>query len=207
MLWITHIFNKNKLHSAVLLALVCHLSVSARISCSGEVLPTPPAVNEWATINNLVVGEENDSMLNITQGSRVTSSGGPLGSLSGSYGKVSLSGAGLKWISDYVLYVGNAGKGPLRINDGAVVTNNSNATHVGFASRSYGYLEVNYDGPLLNTLDSSLAIGTFGNGDILIIHGGTVSTTGTGDIGVNAVSVGTVTVSVDTHSSKYCNCA
>lgn len=79
MLWITHIFNKNKLHSAVLLALVCHLSVSARISCSGEVLPTPPAVNEWATINNLVVGEENDSMLNIAQGSRVTSSGGPLG--------------------------------------------------------------------------------------------------------------------------------
>lgn len=91
------------------------------------------------------------------------------------------------------LYVGQSGCGAMTLTGGSTYV--SNLTIVGSASTSVGYLTAtggsNTFGRVTN--DGTLTVGNSGKGTLLVV-GGTNSVGGTGSIGVNAGSVGEITV-------------
>ncbi|MBO9579692.1 MAG: autotransporter-associated beta strand repeat-containing protein [Sphingobium sp.] len=145
----------------------------------------------WSNSSQLSVGVEGTGRLNIEDGGRIVSGSGggiaSIGSLAGSTGTVTVTGAGSSWKAQG-LNVGTGGSGVLTIADGAMV--DSGLSIIG-AAQGGGTVAVTGPGSTWTT--NALYVGSGGKGDLTITNGGTVSSLNNTYIG-GAGGPGTVTV-------------
>src|SRR5690606_37988410 len=117
-----------------------------------------------------------------------------IGGESGSGGMVIVTGKGSSWENDRYLYVGRAGTGALRIEDGGTIS--SHRGFIGNDSGSEGTVIVTGEGSTWEN-DTTLYVGHSGTGTLTIADGGTVRTV-IGMIGLYPDSEGSaVTVTGD----------
>lgn len=139
---------------------------------------------------SLFAGYDGTGTLDIKNGADVTTSAGFIGYAAGSVGTVTVDGSGSTWIGA-TLYAGYTGTGTLNITGGADVT--SGVSYIGRNTGGTGTVTVDGSGSTWNTGSSTISTGYNGTGTLNITNGADV-TSGTGYIGKNAGSVGTVTV-------------
>lgn len=152
----------------------------------------------WNTgIYSIFTGYYGTGTLNITNGAGVTNSTAWIGYASGSTGNVTVDGFDSTW-DTAGLYVGSTGTGTLNITNGADVTSDSG--YVGSNTGSVGTVTLDGSGSTWDTGISTLNVGYYGTGTFNITNGADV-TSGTGNIGFQAGSEGTVTV--DGYSSTW----
>ncbi|MFT0892710.1 autotransporter domain-containing protein [Pseudochelatococcus sp. G4_1912] len=171
--------------SAVLAQVVIDGADETVIGTGGGTKTSP-----WEVVGGLTVGSSGKGSLSITDGGKVTNTGGVIGSGSGSEGTVTVAGSGSSWESSLSLYVGGGGKGILSITDGGKVTNTTG--NIGFAVGSEGTVTVDGAGSSWES-SGGLRVGDSGKGSLSITDGGKVTNTW-GAIGSAAGSDSTVTV-------------
>ena len=158
--------------------------------------------SEWSNSgSNIYVGNAGKGTLNVEQGGRVRVASVSVAEQANSVGDVRVHGTdpdgNASELRLYDFYVGNAGKGTLRIEDGGSV-HSSNGT-AGVYAGSEGRITVSGAGgngqvsTWTTDSGSSLTIGDAGVGDLRIEAGGRV-TSGSGVVGRSSGGVGTVTV-------------
>ena len=146
-------------------------STSATID---RVTPNPTEIaSPGATAQNLFVGQAGTGMLTIQTAGTLINLTGTVGSLPGSNGTVTVTGAGSTWSNLGSLVVGDAGTGTLTIDNGGTVIS-------GFGN---------------------LTVGQTGTGMLTIQNGGTLTNIG-GFLGNSPGGVGTVTVSGAARSGR-----
>jgi T5SS/PEP-CTERM-associated repeat protein len=101
----------------------------------------------WTNSGDLIVGNEGDAVLNISNGASVGCADSYIGYKSGSYGMVTVSGSGSTWSPSH-LFVGYEGRGALNIADGGLVEA-SGDTHIEWDSESVG--NIHFDNGTLTT--------------------------------------------------------
>ncbi|MCV3243286.1 autotransporter domain-containing protein [Mesorhizobium sp. ZC-5] len=141
--------------------------------------------------SDMVVGAQSgdNGALRIVNGGSVSNRFGFVGSVAGSQGTVTVSGANSTWVNSRVLFVGDVGIGTLTIEDGGAVSDRSG--NVGTNIGSQGTVTVTGPGSSW-TNSADLVVGGAGIGTLTIADGGTVSD----EFGVvGAGFQGTVTVS------------
>lgn len=135
------------------------------------------AGSTWTNSTGLIVGDSGTGRLTITNGGVVVSSGGFVGSATGSIGVVTVDGAGSTWNNNGDLHVGSEGNGTLKIIDGGSVLSENgliSGTFLGFNVHASGVVTV--DGAGSNWINSGqLFVGNFSGGTLRITNGGTVS--------------------------------
>ena len=143
----------------------------------------------WTNSGPLSVGNGGTGALTIVNGGVVSSSTNSfIGSIAGSQGAVTVTGAGSAWTTGGLLSVGSAGTGTLTVVNGGVV--------------SSGFLTVGQSGIGTLTIGNGavvssglLFVGRLGTGTLRIENAGTLVTSIPGaDIGEGVGSQGTVTV-------------
>ncbi len=138
------------------------------------------------------MGKGGKGILAITNGGKVSSTGGAIAYGSGSTGNVTVHGANSTWTSSGDLDVGGFGKGTLAITNGAQVS--SASTYVGSCSGRDGRGSVTVDGTNSTWTNSGrLYVGYCANGTLAITNGAQVFNT-KGSIGDHSGSTGNVTV-------------
>ncbi len=171
---------------------------------SGGTVTVSGTGTKWTSGANVYIGNAETGTLLISAGASVSTDGDGYGGLigydEGSSGKVTVTGAGSKWINLADLYVGVYGDGTLLIENGASASSGADAYYggvIGYGSASTGTVTVSGTGSAwTNAYD--LYVGFSGTGTLLIENGASVSTGPDADyggmIGDNSGSVGTVTV-------------
>ncbi|UPA27416.1 autotransporter outer membrane beta-barrel domain-containing protein (plasmid) [Shinella oryzae] len=124
--------------------------------------------SSWENTGRLTIA---NGVLRINDGGRVSNGIGTIGE--GSQGDVEVSGAGSTWVNAGQLIVGSYGNGTLRIADGAAVT--SEQGYVGAGAGVVGDVTVTGSGSRWDITDSSLTVGNYGSGSMIIEDGGLVS--------------------------------
>jgi T5SS/PEP-CTERM-associated repeat protein len=158
----------------------------------GEAIVTGNNSN-WTNGSELQVGSYGSGTLQIEAAGNVSNEGnGYIGTFDGSFGAVTVRGAGSTWTGGTQLHVGSVGTGTLRIEAGGSVSNNGNG-YLGTFSGSSGTAVVTGDGATW-TNRTELQVGSNGSGTLQIEAGGNVSNVGNGYIGTFDGSFGTVTV-------------
>ncbi len=158
--------------------------------------------SEWSNGgSNIYVGNAGKGTLNVEQGARVRVANVSVAEQANSVGDVRVHGTdpdgNASELRLYDFYVGNAGKGTLRIEGGGSVRSSNGTAGVNAGSEG----RVTVSGAAVNgqvstwTTDkgASLRIGDRGVGDLRIEAGGQV-TSGSGVVGRSSGGVGTVTV-------------
>nr|WP_240531364.1 autotransporter-associated beta strand repeat-containing protein [Variovorax boronicumulans] len=158
--------------------------------------------SEWSNGgSNIYVGNAGKGTLNVEQGGRVRVANVSVAEQANSVGDVRVHGTDAAGNASelrlYDFYVGNSGKGTLRIEGGGSVRSSNGTAGVNAGSEG----RVTVSGAAANgqvstwTTDkgSSLRIGDRGVGDLRIEAGGQV-TSGSGVVGLSSGGVGTVTV-------------
>jgi len=134
----------------------------------------------WHNFTGILVGDEGDGTLEITNGGTVIDQLGIIGRGAGGAGHVIVDGDGSLWDhTDGALIVGESGQGTLEITGGAIVQDTVGLVAAG--SSSIGHVTVNGDGSLWDN-SASITIGFGGEGTLDITAGGVVITTRTGFI-------------------------
>jgi T5SS/PEP-CTERM-associated repeat protein/autotransporter-associated beta strand protein len=134
--------------------------------------------------NYIVVGYGSAGNLTISDGGNVTSAGGGyLGNAGSGNGTVLVTGANSTWnLGSNDLVVGDAGTGNLTISNGGNVT--SGAGYLGYNNGSSGIVTVTGANSTWNLgSNNSLVVGYYGTGNLTIADGGSVVTSGPGEIG------------------------
>lgn len=142
--------------------------------------------------SDLRVGAIGSGSLAIENGGRVSNALGIIGNNSGSFGEVTVSGAGSQWTNRDIFLVGYLGTGELTITDGGRVSNTQG--FIGYGSGSSGTVTVG-GADSQWAAGSVLYVGFYGTGGLTVTDGGHVSNTAHGYIGYYNGSSGTVTVS------------
>ena len=155
----------------------------------------------WSLAGTLYVGVNGNGTLTIANGGSVTSTGGYLGSASGTNGTVTVTGSmggvnsTLTLNTADVLYVGDNGNGTLTIANGGHVS--SGAGDIGTDFGSTGSVTVDAlggTGSVWNLNGNRLIVGNNdGSGTLTITNGGNV-TSNYGEIAFTSGSTGAVTV-------------
>jgi T5SS/PEP-CTERM-associated repeat protein len=147
------------------------------------------AGSTWTNSGFLSVGNGGTGTLTVASGGVVSSAnGGFIGSITGSQGAVTVTGAGSAWTNGGLLSVGNDGTGALAVGNGGVVT--SGLLTVGQSGT--GTVTIGNGGVVSSGL---LTVGEFGTGTLTIENGGNLITSIPGaDIGNSVGSQGMVTV-------------
>jgi len=145
------------------------------------------AGSSWTNNHYLIVGQEGEGTLNVSDGATVSNSNGYVGRMSGSIGTATVSGG--DWTNTASLSVGEAGQGTLNVGVGGSVSNTFG--YVGQSAGSTGGVTV--DGGTWSN-SSILWVGTSGEGTLTVSNGGSVSNT-TGFVGRLSGSTGSVRVS------------
>lgn len=156
---------------------------------AGALEVSPSVINN--PNSDMVVGAQSgdNGALRIVNGGSVSNRFGFVGSVAGSQGTVTVSGANSTWVNSRVLFVGDVGIGTLTIEDGGAVSDRSG--NVGTNIGSQGTVTVTGPGSSW-TNSADLVVGGAGIGTLTIADGGTVSD----EFGVvGAGFQGTVTVS------------
>ncbi|WP_269792839.1 autotransporter-associated beta strand repeat-containing protein, partial [Stenotrophomonas sp. Iso1] len=144
----------------------------------------------WTNSGELRVAQSANGTLVVTDGGKVSSSRGLVGTNPNSIGSATVSGKDATWVNSGYLYVGLRGKGTLTVADGGVVSNSHGI--LGSYTNSIGSATVSGKGAIW-TNSSQLAIGESGTGTLIVKDGGMVSST-VGFIGNAANSTGSVAV-------------
>lgn len=146
-----------------------------------------------ALADRMTVGTSDEGRLQIESGAFVSSGLGLIARNDGSVGAATVTGAGSRWESSSLFYVGESGTGTLDIGNGGVVANNgSSPAHIAFNSTSTGTATVQGAGSQWN-IDSELNVGTSGDGTLNVEAGGMVTNTD-GYLGRNDNAVGSATI-------------
>ncbi|MGO4339907.1 autotransporter outer membrane beta-barrel domain-containing protein [Labrys sp. KB_33_2] len=156
----------------------------------------------------LVVGAAGKGSLRIENGGSVTNANPPntpaqttIGQRAGSDGSVTVTGAGSTFDAGAYLFVGDAGKGSLRIEDGATASSSSFVTIANSAGANGSSMVVTGPGSAWSSYSVNVGGQSYngsgltdgGQGSLLIEDGGQINTT-SGSIGYNGTpSVVTVT--------------
>jgi len=177
------------------------ISSGAAVSNTGVIGPTAGrgqvtvtgAGSTWTVTNFLRVGDLSadpgvHAILNVLNGGRVTSGTGSIGRF-GAIGEATVRGVGSRWTNAGDLFVG---RGTLSVQDGGAVAGaNVRIGDVGQVAR----VTVSGAGSTLSSSGTfEMGLGVDGNGTLMILGGGRVSTTTQADIATTAGSNGTVTV-------------
>ncbi|GAU86300.1 extracellular serine protease precursor [Bosea sp. BIWAKO-01] len=156
---------------------------------SGTVTVTG-AGSTWSNTGELHVGNSGTGTLTIADGGKVTSTlFAYVGSLSGSTGTVTVTGAGSRWSSDDAIVIGYGGTGTLTIEKGGMVTSGLASIGAGLGT---GTVTVTGAGSTWTNVNS-LSVGISGTGTLNIENGGSV-TSRNSFLGVSPGGTGTVTV-------------
>ena len=157
-----------------------------------------PVLDGVAQTGAIDIGENGAGKLTIRDGGHLQSLdaelGVVLGYTSGSEGTVTVDGVGSLWdlLGGTGLVVGNGGTGKLEVSDGGKVVATFGGV-LGFDQGVLGTATVDGVGSEWNVSSSYLYVGNMGTGSLVVSHGGKV-TSGTGSLGVNQGSEGTVTI-------------
>ena len=140
----------------------------------------------WTT-GGLAIGTSGNGTLNVTNGGKVASATGTIGSSTGGVGTALISGAGSTWQNSARISVGVYGTGALRIENGAQVSSNDGI--IGGSAQGNAIIT----GPGSSwTNTTQFTVGSFGAGTLRIENGASV-TSNQGYIGANADGSVTVT--------------
>lgn len=141
--------------------------------------------SSWTNTDFLTVGGQGSGTLDILDGGVVTDSGGFVGDAAGSTGWVTVSGHGSWWNNLGDVVIGQSGDGTLDVLAGGRVSSASG--YVGASPGSVGVVTVSGDDGLGNastwTQQNDLNVGYEGSGTLNVAHGGRVVTTGRINIG------------------------
>ena len=144
----------------------------------------------WALDGLLSVGRGGVGKLDIADGGEVSNTGdGYIGEFAGSTGEVTVSGTGSRWTNADRLLVGVLGMGTLTIDNGAEVTNGTEAI-LGDQVSGSGVATVDDASWVSSGL---FYVGNYGTGRVDIINGGSVAST-FGTAGFYAGSYGEINV-------------
>ena len=132
-------------------------------------------------------GAAGNGSIAVTNGGYLGSGASYLGNQTGSYGIVTVDGAGSRWTSSSDITVGNQGGGIVQVINGGTLQ--SVRGQVGIAAGSSGAVTVSGTGSTW-TASGSQFIGNGGNGQLDIADHGVVTTTGNGYLGFAAGSQG-----------------
>jgi fibronectin-binding autotransporter adhesin len=141
--------------------------------------------SSWTNTDFLTVGGQGSGTLDILDGGVVTDSGGVVGYAAGGTGSVTVSGHGSWWNNLGDVVIGQSGDGTLDILAGGRVSSASG--YVGASPGSVGVVTVSGDDGQGNastwTQQNDLNVGYEGSGTLNVAHGGRVVTTGRINIG------------------------
>jgi len=157
-------------------------------SGAGTALINGPG-STWVNNSDLNVGYAGNGSLTVSNGANVTSGNVSLGVFRGSSGSILIDGAGSKLTSSGNLNVGgifkplpqNGGNGSLTVSNGAHLTTSRNA-FLGYSFLSSGRVLITGAGSVWAN-SGNLYVGNSGNGNLTILDGGNVATSGDGSLG------------------------
>ena len=178
--------------TALAMPMSAHAQAPVTIDGTTETVPSPAHPSQWTGITTLTVGSYGTGTLEIKAGGTVSNSSfAYIGKYAGSEGTVLVSGVNSEWINSAPLFVGQDGKGELKIEDGGKVQNTYSV--VGRSLGSSGVMTVS--GENSEWINSSwLQVGTSGEGTLIIKNGGKVQNTYV-DVARYRDSSGRITVS------------
>ncbi|WP_208989374.1 autotransporter-associated beta strand repeat-containing protein, partial [Pseudovibrio sp. POLY-S9] len=160
-------------------------------------LPNPTSItdkgtNGTADANDLVVGDEGQGFLTVSNGGALDSySGSYIGYKNGSTGSVEVTGTGSIWDSSYWIYVGDYGDGTLTVSDGGAVS--SADSIIGRTGGSSGRVEVTGTGSTwTNAYD--LVVGSSGDGTLTISEDAVVNVSGVTRLGSDTPGSGVLNI-------------
>lgn len=136
------------------------------------------ANSAWSLTQELTVGDLGAGSLAIGDGAKVTDGYATIGASGAGVGHVTVDGANSNWSNNGYVYVGGSqtpgGQGTLTIENGGIV--DAGGMDIGAGIGSGGTVTVEGAGSGLNNGNGALAVGTYGNGKLSILDGGTVLT-------------------------------
>ncbi|WP_160116691.1 autotransporter domain-containing protein [Pseudovibrio ascidiaceicola] len=153
---------------------------------------TDKTTNGTADANDLVVGDEGQGFLTVSNGGALDSySGSYIGYKNGSTGSVEVTGTGSIWDSSYWIYVGDYGDGTLTVSDGGAVS--SADSIIGRTGGSSGRVEVTGTGSTwTNAYD--LVVGSSGDGTLTISEDAVVNVSGVTRLGSDSPGSGVLNI-------------
>lgn len=139
----------------------------------------------WISTDYLYIGHQGTGALDILDGGVVTDAGGYVGYEAGSTGAVTVSGQGSWWNNLGDVVVGQSGDGTLDVLAGGLVSSQSG--YIGASPDGVGVVTVSGNDGMGNastwTHQYDLHIGDEGSGTLNVTHGGRVVTSGRINIG------------------------
>ncbi len=150
------------------------------------------AGSKWNAADGLTVGNNGTATLTIDAAGTILTNAAVIASAAGSSGNAKVSGADSSWSTVNSLTIANHGVGSLTIEKGGSVSQTSTsfgAARLGFNPGSHGTATVTGGGSTWSVA-VGLSVGDFGQGDLNILAGGTVSCVAA-TIGDAAPGVGT----------------
>src|SRR5260370_4953631 len=164
------------------------------------IVPNPTVVNgPGAQALDLVVGGLGTGALTIGSGGTVNNGVGHVGGCSGcgtgTFGTVTVSGAGATWTNSAGLAIGDSSTGQLTIANGGKVLTGSTGGFIGVRPGATGTVTVTDPGSTWNITDQLVVAGFLGpaSGTLFVQNGGAVTSTA-GTIGFSSGSTGAVSV-------------
>ena len=153
---------------------------------------TDKTTNGTADANDLVVGDEGQGFLTVSNSGALDSySGSYIGYKNGSTGSVEVTGTGSIWDSSYWIYVGDYGDGTLTVSDGGAVS--SADSIIGRTGVSSGRVEVTGTGSTwTNAYD--LVVGSSGDGTLTISEDAVVNVSGVTRLGSDSPGSGVLNI-------------
>lgn len=146
----------------------------------------------WTYTGGMFVGINSPGTVTVQNGAVVSGDGAALGYFTGGgIGTVTVTGTGSRWTNTSEVAVGVFSQGSITIASGGLFTS-ANGTQIGLVSGSNG--SVTIDGPGSEwTYTQGIAVGSGGNGVVIVQNGGVLSGDG-GQLGYNNGATGMVTV-------------
>ena len=164
------------------------------------IVPNPTVINApGAQALDLVVGGLGTGALTIGSGGTMSNNVGHIGGCSGcgtgSFGTVTVSGAGATWTNAAGLAIGNSSTGQLTIANGGRVLTGSTGGFIGVRPGATGMVTVTDPGSTWNMTDQLVVAGFLGpaSGTLFVQNGGAVTSTA-GTLGFSSGSTGAVSV-------------
>lgn len=161
------------------------------IILEGDTNPNVSGSSPWVINGQLIVGNNHDGQMTITDGGIVSSDHASVGFYATSTGTITISGNGSKWENEAGLEVGLLGRGTIKITQGGNLY--SLYSTVGLLAGSVGTVIVDGSGSEWNNSGGSLAVGSEGEGTLIVSNGGTVLSQYS-SIGLNRGGIGTALI-------------
>lgn len=156
---------------SMLLGLTC--PSRAAINVSGNHTPTYNGTDDpWNVGGDLTVGNTALGTMEITDGSRVNSSAGTLGTTSGTTGEATVTGIGSFWNMSGDIRVGDLGIGKLEVVGGARVDNE--VGYIAYERDSSGSATISGPGTFWDN-NRNLVVGRFGTGSLELSKGARIT--------------------------------